>query len=670
MKQPITLNDLYRIVHIEDPQISPDGQWVAYVALTIDDFEHDYRRNVWLASTGGGDPIQLTRSGQDTQPRWSPDGKTLAFVSKRDKKAQIYLLPVVAPGGEPRQLTAMSNGIKDPAWSPDGTSIAFLSALNADERANGHITTEKRLDKLVAQQQAERRQQEEIDRWDPRIVTRVPYREGTTYLDDRFTQVFIISINDENAKPQRLTDLDANYAAPRWTTDSQAVITSRAYDLAADEPRRYQSLYRIALVNGTETQLTDNSHVDTNPIPSPDGQWIAYLRRPMQRTAERISRLTVIPTTANDEPRDLTLSLDRSVDDFTWTADSRSILFTAGDAGNIEIYRVSLAHATIEKIVVGRFEVTGFSVDERGNIAYSASTAADPSELYWQPANADSSQPLTTVNQAFLDEVSVQEVHEVCFDNGSGQEIQGWYLLPVDYEAGQQYPLAFNIHGGPQFMWGPSTPSMWHEWQLHAAAGYAVFYCNPRGSMGYGEAFVKALHGAWGDVAYQDLMAGIDVMLEKGFIDPQRMAVTGGSYGGYMTAWIIGHTDRFAAAVSQRGVYNLMSMYGVTDIPLFFSDQYEPPVTVDPLLHWQQSPLAYADNINTPLLIIHSENDFRVPISEGEQLFSFIKMRGGVVKFIRYPRDGHELSRSGEPKHRISRLQHMLDWFDIYCKTQ
>jgi dipeptidyl aminopeptidase/acylaminoacyl peptidase len=210
---------------------------------------------------------------------------------------------------------------------------------------------------------------------------------------------------------------------------------------------------------------------------------------------------------------------------------------------------------------------------------------------------------------------------------------------------------------------------MWHEFQHLAASGYVVFYCNPRGAGGYGEAFQKALHAAWGEVALPDIMAGVDAMIAKGHVDEHRMGVTGGSYGGYMTAWIVGHSQRFKAAVSQRGVYNLLSFYGVTDIPWFIRDLFDVTPHQHAMFLWRQSPLAYADQIQTPLLILHSENDFRVPISDGEQLFASIKLRGGEVEFVRFPRDGHELSRAGEPKHRVARLEHLIRWMNHYCQV-
>lgn len=402
------------------------------------------------------------------------------------------------------------------------------------------------------------------------------------------------------------------------------------------------------------------------PLVSPDGEWIAYVRIPVERMAETQNRLTVLPA-AGGEPRDLTIEMDRAPNEYRWTPDSKVLIFTAASWGNVEIYRVDVASGEVEKIIAGQMETQYIDVGPEGGVAYVASTPLSPPELFWHGPGAGESTQLTEANTGFLEDVIVQETHEMRFTGPDGKQLQGWYILPVGYEEGQQAPLAFNIHGGPHVMWSPATRSMWHEWQFHAARGYVVFYINPRGAGGYGQEFLSDLHAAWGDVAFDDLMAGVDVLLEKGFVDEERMAVTGGSYGGYMTAWIVGHTDRFKSAVTQRGVYNLVSFYGTCDVPMLVSSEYDVEPWEDPDLLWEHSPLAYAQNVKTPLLIVHSENDFRVPIEQGEQLFAFVRRATDTpVKLLRYPRDGHELSRSGEPKHRISRLTEMIEWFDEY----
>lgn len=672
-KRPITVDDLYQIQHIEDPNLSPDGQWIAYVHVSLDKLENEYKRNIWLVATSGGKPVQITRSNKDAEPRWSPDGKTLAFTSGRNKKPQIYLLPMTAPG-EPRALTNMPNGASSTAWSPDGQQIAYLAGMSAEERAKEDSGEEEAppKDKLEAKQREERKEQDEKERFDPRWMWRIPYRVGTSFLTERYAQIYVIPTADglekEAAKPRRLTDVDATHDAPRWSADGKAIYTARALNVDADLPYRESTLYRITVADKAHEQLTDDSHLDGSPRPSPDGKWVAYSRVPQERLTERTTRLTILPTSGG-AARDLNLELDCSVDIFRWTADSSAIVFNAGSKGDSEIYRVTLADGKVEKIIGGRFIVEGLDIAADGGVTYCANGPDTLPELFYRAPGKTDPQQMTSINQKFLDEVIVQETHEIWFKNPHGHDIQGWYLLPVGYEEGKTYPLALNIHGGPHVMWGPSARSMWHEWQLHAASGYAVFYCNPRGSDGYGESHTSALHKNWGEVAFDDIMAGVDTLLEKGFVDAQRMAVTGGSYGGYMTAWVVGHTDRFAAAVTQRGVYNLLSFYGTSDVPLLITNEFDAEPWEDPDLLWKHSPLAYAHKITTPLLIIHSENDFRVPIAEGEQLFAFVKRSGGTVKMLRFPRDGHELSRSGEPAHRVKRLTEMVNWFDQYCKA-
>lgn len=677
-KRPITAEDIYNIALVEDSRISPDGRWIAWVKVTHDKLENSEQRNIWLSSTEGGDPIQVTFGGKDSQPRWSPDGAYLAFTSARNEKPQVYVLRIAEPGGEARQLTKMPNGATTPVWSPDGEQIAFLARVNAEERAK-EDSGEKEPppeDKFEAEQREARRKHEEEQRFDPRVVWRIPYRELNYYLDERYAHIYLIPTDPtaENAEPQRLTDGDLDHGEPQWTHDGAHIITTRTLRPEADESWLYASIVRISIGDKRVEALTDDNHVDASPRLSPDGRWIAYTRLPRELASRAITRLSIIPV-GGGEPRDLNLAFDRGVNAvgagsvFRWMPDSRSIAFAAGDWGNVEIYRVSSeGDPIVEKLIAGRMETQQFDINATGDIAYNADTPEHPPELYWLPSEADAPTQLTEVNKKFLDEVFVQQTHEMRFSAPDGTEIQGWYILPVGYEESKQYPLAMNIHGGPHVMWSDSTKSMWHEWQFHAARGYVVFYCNPRGSDGYGEAFLEATYENWGEGDFGDLMAGIDALLQKGFVDESRMAITGGSYGGFMTAWMVGHTDRFAAAVSQRGVYNLMSFHGATDIPTFVNHEFGVEPWENPELLWKYSPLAYAHKITTPLLIIHSENDFRVPIPDAEQLFAIVHRNGQTVEFVRFPRDGHELSRSGELRHRIERLTRMVGWFDRYCK--
>ncbi|MBN8593823.1 MAG: S9 family peptidase [Anaerolineae bacterium] len=669
-RKPITAEDLYRMTYVEDPRISPDGRWIAYVQVTVDKMDNGYKRNLWLVPTLDGTPIQITRTGKDSTPRWSPDSRWLAFVSGRDDKPQIYLLRIGEPGGEARALTSMPNGASSPEWSPDGSQIAFLAGMNAalrEKEDRGEEDTPP-TDKLDAKQRKERREQDESKRFDPRVVERIPYRTGTAFLNDHFQQVYVIrtaeGLDKAEAKPRRLTSAETNHGAPQWSRDGEWLYTGRMGDPSGDEPWRWNNLYRIRVADGNHEQFTDEQFASHSPLPSPDGKWLAFIRFPRERISERLTRLAIMPA-AGGEIRDLNLDLDRSVTDVRWLPDSSGLVFGANDYGNVELYHLALADNQITKQLSGTFQIESIDVHPTG-IAYTLSTPFSPNELFWKPADAESI-PKTHVNQKFLDSVMVQETHEIRWQAPDGTEIQGWYMLPVGYETGKQYPLALNIHGGPHIMWGPSFKSQWHDWQFQAARGYVVLYANPRGADGYGEDFMMALHGRWGELAYGDLMAGVDAIIETGIVDPDRLAVGGGSYGGYMTSWIVSHTDRFKAAAAQRGVYNLLAFPGVTDIASFVQTEMGYEVWENPNFLWENSPVAHAHKIRTPLLIIHAENDYRVPISEGEQLFAIVRRNGGTVKMVRYQREGHEMTRSGEPEHRVSNLTHIIEWFDRYC---
>ena len=669
-KRLMTADDLCKIVSVEDPQISPDGQWVAYVRVTIDQMENTYHRAIWLSKTdGSADPRPLTRGKNDMQPRWSPDGETLAFVSARGDKPQIFLLPLTAFGGEARQLTSLSNGATSPRWSPGGDQIAFLSALTAEERDNEDSDEEQTppQDQLEAKHRKERKEDDDKQRSDPYRMWRIPYRQGTTFVDERYAQVYVIGLEDD-AKPRRLTSLDTGYQQPEWAPDGKVLYTARQPDPAADEPFTDQAIYRIDLETGDETHVPVDDYVVFGPMPSPDGQWLAFGRLPKGKHGdlEAITRLAVMPIDGG-EVRDLNLGLDRGANSFEWSADSQSLVFSAPDSGHAWVYRVAVDGGEPKPLFEDDLVVTDFDLGADGSVAASVSMSVNPAALVYYAPDADKLQTLADFNQDWLEEIQVQPTHEMWFKSPSGKDIQGWYILPPGYEEGKQYPLALNIHGGPRAMWSSHERTMFHEWQFHAARGYVVFYCNPRGGDGYGEAFQRDLHAAWGEVAMDDIMTGVDVLLEKGFVDEDRMAITGGSYGGYMTAWIIGHSDRFKAAVSQRGVYNLISFYGTSDIPILISSDYSVEPWEDHEKLWYHSPVAYADKVKTPLLIIHAENDFRVPIEQGEQLFAWVRRATDTpVEMLRYPREGHELSRSGEPKHRISRLTRMVEWFDTY----
>ena len=674
-KRPITPEDLYRIVTLEDPKLSPDGQWIAFTRAQPNAFHNNYVRNIWVVPVAGGDPIQITRGDKDSSPSWSPDGIMLAFQSGRgtDGKAQIYVIPVTAPGGDARQITRMLNGATQPSWSSDSKTLAFLSAASADERAREDQNRDEKRDppkdKLDIKHRAERREEDDKGRLDPYPAWRIPYRAGTTFSGERYAQIYTVDTSEADPLPRRRTHREANHEPPLWSPDGQFIYTARQVDPSTDEPNRTSALFKIRAVDGQTVMLTDASMTSFTPVPSPDGKWVAFTHYPRDGAfpvTERLTHLAVIDAEGSTPVRDLSTTLDVSAHFLAWTPDNE-IVFSSSWHGDGPIFAVT-PDGTTRTVIDGRFRATFLNADA-GGVVYVASTPECPPELFYLP-HGGSMRQLTHFNQPFLDDVIIQPTHTRWYESDAGVKIQGWYLLPVGYQAGQKMPLALNIHGGPHVMWATGEASMFHEWQLHAARGYVVFCCNPRGSDGYGEAFMQGVHEDWGDTAMRDIMTGVDLMIADGIVDPDRMAITGGSYGGYMVAWILGHSDRFKAAVAQRGVYNLLSFYGTTDVPSLISGEFGAEPWEDSQKLWRHSPLAYAHLIKTPLLIEHAEQDYRVPIEQAEQLFAYVHRTGGIVKLLRYPREGHEKSRSGEPAHRVDRLHHMVDWFDIYCRSK
>jgi dipeptidyl aminopeptidase/acylaminoacyl peptidase len=481
-------------------------------------------------------------------------------------------------------------------------------------------------------------------------------------VPDRFGEPF-------DGKPRRVTDGDVHYAAPAWAPDGESLYTSFARDPDSGLLDLHTDLARLpagqAASERALRRLTVAGHSNYDPRPSPDGQWLAFLRVAEQDLLYRNTTLALMPASGGD-PADLTAGLDRGVVDFKWSPDGAWLYFTLAADGTVDLYRARIADRAIERLTNRAHEITSFDVAADGRVVFAASAPEDPAALYLLEASG-AIRPLYQPNAGFLAEHEVRPAEEMRYAS-DGFDIQGWIITPPGFDPARRYPLALEIHGGPSVMWTAGARSMWHEWQTLAHRGYVVFFCNPRGADGYGEAFQKANHRNWGPGPMADILRGVDAVAARGYIDTARMAVTGGSYGGYMTAWIVGHDHRFAAAVAQRGVYNLISMRGTTDIGFFNDWHYAATPFDDVNLLWEHSPLAHAPHVRTPLLLEHSELDFRVPIEQAEQLFYALKALKKTVELVRWPREGHELSRSGEPRHRAERIRRIVEWFDRYTK--
>ena len=667
----IKAQDLLTMRFVSQPQLSPDGTLAAFVSRWIDAEENKYFSNLWLVSTDGSGKAGRFTVGDygDTSPRWSPDGRRIAFLSDRSDSSQIWLIPV--DGGEAVQLTELAEGsLGSLAWSPDGTTIVFTFRA-----------------KPLADRQAEREAREkEHKSYPPRVIRRAGYREdGTGYNGGERWHLHTVSVETGNVN--QLTSENYDDHSPAWSPDGKTIafVSNRSED--ADLTPGYQDLWLMPSDGGAVRRVTKRSGHMQNPVWSPDGAEIAYIGhdRPDEIWGVSDPHLWVV-SVESGEARDLTVGLDRPVGDYTlsdtsesegaaqspiWSADGDRLFFLVSDKGSCHLYAVNRNGGELQQLTQGAIDVCAFSADSKtAKLALHIGSFTEPGDGYLLPiGNSGRNTPmrLTDVNREWKEESARSASEEIWFDTYDGRKIQGWIVKPPDFDPNQKYPLILEIHGGPHTQYGNA---FFHEFQCLAARGYVVLYTNPRGSRGYGQAFADAIRGDWGDLELRDLMAGVDYVIAQGYVDSERLGVTGGSYGGFMTNWIVSHTDRFKAAVTQRSVTNMMSMAGTCDVQLMGDRTYFPSeVWEEPTLYWKLSPLSYVHNIVTPLLILHSEGDFRCPIEQGEQLFIALKRLKREVEFVRYPPEAsHDLSRSGPPDLRLDRLKRIVEWMDRHVQ--
>jgi dipeptidyl aminopeptidase/acylaminoacyl peptidase len=514
------------------------------------------------------------------------------------------------------------------------------------------------------------------------VVSRLPYRSGVSYYDGRFSQIYLLDLptgdDDEPAAPRRLTDADVHFGAPCWAADGGSLLSTAARDPERDTLLGFDDLVRVPIPpegRGAIERLTGPGSSYAAPQVSPDGRHAAVMRRPDDRPLFAGWHLALVPLDGG-EPIDLSSGADRNVEGFAWLPGAEGLAFVAGWRGEAPVYRVvfdelggrlSVVGSPITELVPGAGRiVTEFDVTPDGGVVFVAGDGANPCDLFVRRPDGSETR-LTAINEPLLARRDAIPFEEILFNAPDGRAVQGWVIRPRGDPPEGGWPLAVHIHGGPHVMWGPGFRSMWHELQSGAARGYVVFFCNPRGSEGYGAAWRSAVERAWSSAA-ADIMAGVDALVARGGIDERRMGVTGGSYGGYMTAWLIGHSQRFACAIAARGVYNLLTQHSTSDVHELIELEFGGfPWELHELL-WRESPLAHAHAIETPLLLLHSELDYRVPIAEAEQLFSLLRRRRRTVELVRYPREGHELTRNGEPRHREDHMRRTLEWLDRYCR--
>jgi len=642
--------DLYALTSVGDPRLSPDGRRVAYVVNWIDREENGYRAAIWVAPLDGSEePRQLTSGTRsDSSPRWSPDGRWLAFVSNRDGKdetahAELYVLP--ADGGEPRRLTDGKEGVESIAWSPDSSRIAFARRVR-DEAY----------------------EEEDDRRRAPRRFTRVFYKlDSVGWTGDRRKHIFVA---DLEGSERQLTNGDCEDGEPAWSPDGARLVFTALRGERWDV-ELVEALYELEVDadRAEPKRLTQPDESAGLASFSPDGALIAYVHTPEDGTSPHHSQIAVMRPDGSDR-RVLTASLDRQCGPYpvgrepVW--DGERITFQIEDGGNVHLYAVAADGSAEPELVVGGEQTIGL-YDLRGDrLVYTSTTHTRPAELF----DRDGTQ-LTSVCDGFVAKCELAEVERFTAVSSDGTEVDAWLVRPPGFDEGKRYPVLLDIHGGP---FGQYGTGFFDEVQVYAGAGYCVLFSNPRGGSGYSEAWGRAIRGpidgsgsGWGGVDYEDLMGVVDTALERfDFLDPERLGVLGGSYGGYMTSWIIGHTNRFKAALSERAVNSLVSMFGSSDIGWVFERQFGGDMWDNMDEYLRMSPATYAHEIETPVLIVHSENDLRCNVEQGEHLFTLLRVLGKEVEMLRFPSESHELSRSGSPVHRVLRFEAILEWFGRY----
>ena len=639
---------------VSDPQISPDGTKVLFTYTTITMKENKYNRHIWLLPLKERKPRQFTHgTSSESNPRWSPDGKSILFLSNRvseeekegeekKRKTQIWVIP--ADGGEARRLTSAEEGVQRPAWSPNGKTILFSSRVFKGERAKDS---------------------------DVKIIRRIRYKgDGRGFFQGMWTHLF--SVPSGGGKVRQLTDGEFDVDAAVWSPDGKRIAFVSNLEEAADFSF-FKNIYTVPLKGG-EPEILWKGRGPIGALGwSPDGRYLTFTGRVIEDPSlvfYKNTNLWVLPVEGG-EPKNLTADFDRTVrsrGELKWSPDSKYIYFNIPDQGSTHICRVSL-DGEVERVTKGKMTVGSFSMDKSGSIlAFNASDAMTPYELWIKDEKG--MRQLTEMNKALLKKLRLSVPEEFWFTASDGIKVHGWIVKPHDFKKDEKYPMIIEIHGGPRGAYGYRLSAAEHEFQTLADHGFVVVYTNPRASIGYGEEFSRVVSGHWGERDYEDIMEAVDYIVKTyPFIDPERLGIAGGSYGGYMTNWIIGHTDRFKAAVTMRSISNWYSMHGTSDISYRGHDVSWGKNPWDNLQGvMEKSPITYINNMKTPLLIIHSELDYRCPMEQGEQLFIGLKKLKRVVEFVRFPGESHGLSGGGKPKHRVERLQHIVRWFDRYLK--
>ncbi len=664
-KRAITLADMFAFKRVSDPALSPDGKWVAFTLTTPDLTSNKNLADVWIASTNGGAAKQITtHPANDRKPAWSPDGKWIAFESTRSGSSQIWL--VTPEGGEPKQLTTISTEATNAVWSPDGKMIAFVSEVFPDNSekpfAESDALNKKRLDDLAN------------GAVKAKVFTKLMYRHWDSWRDGKRKHIFVQAVAGGGAVDLTPGDRDAVPFSDTFSSGIEFAFSPDSKEIAyTASPANIQEeawntnhdIYTVSIAGGTRRQITTHHAADGYPRYSPDGKYLMYRSQSVAGFEADRWQLMLVER-EKGKARSLTQNFDASVKSPVWAPDSRMIYFEAEEKGNMPIFSVSTDGDNVKK-VFDRNVNRSISVSPDGKKLFFAHTSAVmPVEIFSVGTNGEGLAQVTNFNNQLLAQLDMQAPESIWFEGEGGTQIQSWLYKPPGFLPDKKYPFVYLVHGGPQSAWTNSWSYRWNP-ALWAAQGYVVMAPNPRGSTGFGQKFVNEISRDWGGRVFTDLMKGLDYAESLPYVDKESKAAAGASYGGYMMNWFQAKADgRFKTLVTHCGVYNFSSMYGTTEEVWFDEWDHGGPPWNNIEEFEKFSPHRFAKNFKTPNLVIHNEKDYRVPISEGMQLFTTLQRQGIPSKMLYFPDEGHWVNKPAN-----SELWHntVFDWLKDYLKT-
>jgi dipeptidyl aminopeptidase/acylaminoacyl peptidase len=630
--------------YVINPQISPDGSQIVYTRRWTDKFNDKYENEIWIVNIDGSRNRFLLKG---SAPAWSPDGKRLAYVAPgQPAGTQIFVKWMDTPDAG-TQLTALERPPANMQWSPDGKRLAFNMIVPAKSQLR--VTLPPRPDGAKWVEPA-------------RVIDRMNYRsDASGFRPEGFMHIFMVG--DTGGTPRQLTDGDFNHNAPEWMPDSQTIVFSATRKPDAEYIRFGSEIYALNTRTNQITPLTDRDGTDQEPIVSRDGKRIAYIGSDRNEDTYNIQKLYVMDSNGQNK-RVLTESFDRTPFGLMWSEDGNDIYFSTEDKGTNNLYSIGLRGGEVRQLTKGNHQLLASSMARNGVVTGVLSDAKQPGDVVAFSLKQTAPRKLTAVNDDLLEGRRLGEVEEIWYDSVGGMKVQGWIVKPPDFNPSKKYPLMLYIHGGPHAMYGIGFN---FEFQNHAAENYVVLYTNPRGSSGYGKAFGNAINNNYPGQDYDDLMKGVDEVIKCGYVDEKNMFVTGGSGGGVLTAWIVGHTDRFAAAVSMKPVINWYSFVGTTDGADWYYNFKKLPWE-DPSEHLRRSPITYVGNVKTPTMLLTGELDLRTPMEQTEQYYRALKMRRVPTAMVRLNDEYHGFNALGlrHPSNRLSQILYLRAWFDKY----